>query len=182
MPEKSIDTSEFEKLIGNLERIPDRAIPIFTAAMHEATQIALGEVVDRTPVAYGNLRGSITTLVKASEYGVVGVVGTNAPYALWVEEDTEPHWAPLQPLLDWVRKKQIVGVYSIKSRRRMGSKTSIEAENLAFAKLVQKKIAMKGTTGQHMFRDGFAAAEADVDRIFSDAINDVVALLNGGPI
>lgn len=177
---KPVDTRQFEKIIGQLENLPQESISIFTDAIQDATQLTLGEVVDRTPVAYGNLRGSITSLVMASEGTVLGKVGTNVPYALWVEEDTRPHWAPLQPLIDWVKKKQIAGTYSIKTRRRLGSKASIESENIALAKMVQKKIAMKGTTGKHMFRDGLAAADEEIDKIFQGATEKVIAFILAG--
>jgi hypothetical protein len=177
MPDKVIDTRQLEQFLGKLEKLPKQSIPIMEEAMQEAVKFGLSAVIDRTPVAYGNLRGEIHTQVQASEQGVTGIVGTSVPYAVWVEEDTRPHWAPLEPLIDWVKKKQIAGVYSVQSRRRLGGKAKIDAENIALARMVQKKIAMKGTTGQHMFRDGLAASDEEINRIFERAVEKVIALL-----
>ena len=175
--DKFFDASQLEKFVGKLEKLPQESTPIFLEAMQESTQLTLGEVVDRTPVTYGNLRGSITAQVEAIQGAVIGTVGTSVPYALWVEEDTKPHWPPLQPLIDWVQKKQIAGTYSIQTRRRLGSKANIQAENIALAKMVQKKIAMQGTTGKHMFRDGLAAADEEIDKIFEQATKKVIATI-----
>lgn len=177
MADKIIDTRQLEQFMGRLEKLPTASIPALTEAMHEAVNVGLATVVERTPVAFGNLRGEIHTQVQASESGVVGVIGTSVPYALWVEEDTRPHWAPITPLVEWVKKKQIAGVYSIQTRRRLGGKNQQAAENMALARAVQKQIAKHGTTGQHMFRDGLAAADEEINRIFARALEKIIALL-----
>jgi hypothetical protein len=175
MADKTIDLRALEQFVDRLETLPAAALPVLTEAMHEAVNVGLAAVIERTPVAYGNLRGSINTQVLVKEQVVLGVIGTNAPYALWVEEDTDPHWAPIAPLVDWVAKKQIAGVYSIKTRRRLGGRDQVQAQNMALARAVQKQIAKYGTTGQHMFRDGLAVSDDEINRIFARALEKIIA-------
>lgn len=177
MAEKIIDTRALEQFAGRLESLPEYALPVLEEAMREAVNVGLAAVIERAPVAFGNLRGSINAQVQADKNGVIGIIGTNVPYALWVEEGTKPHWTPIAPLVEWVKKKQIAGVYSLKTRRRLGGKDQKDSENKALAYAVQRKIAKHGTTGQHIFRDGLADSDAEINRIFERAVEKIIEQL-----
>lgn len=177
MAEATLRISGLDELEKALEKAPTATVKVLMGAMQEATIVAQREVVERAPVAWGNLAGSINRQVQASASGVEGIVGTNVPYALWVEEDTKPHWAPLEPLIAYVRKKKLSGVYSLKTQRRMGGKDVKAAQDEAVARMIRFKIAKHGTTGQHMFRDGLQAATPEIRRIFDEAIRDIVGVL-----
>lgn len=73
----------------------------------------------------GNLRSRISPGVEHTIYGWLGRVGTNVPYAPFVEYDTSPHFPPLSALEGWAR--------------RHGTS----------AWLVAKGIARHGTKGKH---------------------------------
>jgi hypothetical protein len=173
----TLQISGLDELEKALKKAPTATVKVLLGAMQEATVVAQREIVERTPVAWGNLAGSINRQVRASSSGVEGIVGTNVPYALWVEEDTKHHWPPLEPILAWVQKKKIAGVYSIKTQRRLGGKATRVAQDRQMAYMIARKIARDGTTGQHMFRDGLQAATPEIRRIFDEAIQDIVAVL-----
>jgi Bacteriophage HK97-gp10, putative tail-component len=124
------------------------------------------EVRQRTPVGVtGILRASIAadvTMGRSLNEAIRGRVfsGAQAPYAIYVEEGTRPHWPPIAPLLLW-------------ARRVLGN------ERLAYA--VQRAIARRGTRARHMFRDGFAAVAPRAQGIFTQAMQRAARLLQGGP-
>lgn len=51
----------------------------------------------RCPVDTGNLRGSITSEIRQTSSGLIGRVGTNVPYAIYVHEGTK--YQAAQPFL-----------------------------------------------------------------------------------
>ena len=51
----------------------------------------------RCPVDTGNLRGSITSGIRQTGSGLIGRVGTNVPYAIYVHEGTK--YQAAQPFL-----------------------------------------------------------------------------------
>lgn len=122
------------------------------------------EARQRTPVNTGVLRASIgtnvTTGTSLSE-AIRGTVftGAQAPYAPYVEEGTQPHWAPIGPLKLW-------------ARRVLGN------ERAAYA--VQRAIARRGTRGRHIFRDALAAVAPRAQGIFAQAMERAARLLQGG--
>lgn len=112
-----------------------------------------GEVVKRTPHAFGLLRTSImpdTPVIDGSS--ITGMVSTPVPYAQPVEYGSKPHWAPIGPLMLWAQRKH--GDYRI-------------------AFIAQKAIAKRGTKAHKMFQDGLEAAREYVDRIFEIALEKI---------
>lgn len=154
-----------ERIQQALARAPEvvrQELSVFTHAM---VNLLTTEVVDRTPTAFGKLRGSITGEVKSMADGMLGVIGTPQPYAVPVELGTKPHMPPIYPwkgheaLEDWVRQK--LGVSGADVRR--------------VAYLVARKISKKGTPGHFMFRDAFNANAAEVQRQFDQTVSRIVA-------
>ena len=178
----SIKVEGMERLTQAMAQAPQLTTKEMVSAMTEALIITQREVVERTPTAWGNLAASITHQVQVSGGVVTGEVGTNAggkkaPYALWVEEDTRPHMPPLEPLIAWVRKKGLSGAYSLKTRRRLGSKTTQAEQDKSMAYMIALKIKHHGTKGRHMFREGLTATRPEIQRIFNEAIDDLVGAL-----
>ena len=132
--------------------------------LHAATQYLKGEVIQRTPAAQGALRDSINADVATYPESIaIGVVGTALSYAVPVELGTKPHWAPLEPLVQWVHVK--LGL------------AGREARNVARA--VQYKIAKHGTKPVGMFDKGFSAGRASVEARFRLAAERVAARIAG---
>lgn len=138
------------------------------AAMSEADLLIEREVRERTPS--GASKGGASGL-KGSLYGeetvgldnVIGVVASSLPYAEPVELGTRPHFPPVEPLIDWVIAKLNV--------------PEEQAPGVAF--LVARKIARVGTPAAHMFRDGFAAVQGQVEGIFTRANERIAARCAG---
>lgn len=179
------DSGSFSMQVDGIDRLEEALVEapqitekVLRGAMTEAVIVTQREVVDRTPVAWGNLHGSIAHQVQVAGGVVEGIVGTNATYALWVEDDTKPHWPPLEPLIAWVRKKGLSGVYSLKTKRRLGNKDVQAEQDRGIAWGIALKIHAQGTKGVHMFRDGLEAAKPAIQRIFNEAIDDILWLIS----
>ena len=134
---------------ADLQDYADRQM---VTAMRASTLAVHGEVVTRTPHAFGILRASILpdTVVESST--ITGYVSTTLPYAPPVEYGSKPHWAPIGPLMLWAQRKH--GDYRI-----------------AFP--VQKAIAKHGTRAHRMFHEGFDAALGHVQRIFETVLDKI---------
>jgi len=92
--------------------------------------------------ATGDLINSIEEEVRLELFTSILTVGPNsdAPHAIFVEEDTPPRWVPIAPLKKWARDK--FGAFGK------------EKDNIAYA--VRWKIHKKGTKGIHFMDQAFA--------------------------
>lgn len=117
------------------------------------------EVKDRTPTgAHQLLRQSIAHSTQESGDQMLGVVGSPLSYAPAVELGTKPHWAPIQPLGEWVRLK--LGI------------TGWRAE--AAAQRIQYAIAHRGTLGVGMFHRAFAANRKVLAQQYQAAVQRII--------
>jgi len=210
MTEKMVEITGFEELlrdIGKLNNLNDKLYWPVHDAMSEAVQRIEGQakenLTDGGQVAFGNLRASVGSYVELSETTITGVVGsgqlavgspstgspsTGSPstgsgdvgYAAVVEYGSRPHWAPLQPLVEWVRVKRMAGVYSLKTRRRMGSKAKKQAEDVELAQRMRSSIARKGTQAHPFFWRAVEAKKEEVYGLFEEAVGKMVELFNQG--
>ena len=162
-----IDSRALEKLSRAWRDAPELVVDEMTTSVWEASLLVEREVRERTPIGVGGgggLAGSIAARepeVLGEE--VIGSVGTALRYAIPVELGRRPgqRQPPLAPLADWAVAK--LGV------------SHDEAMGVAFA--IARKIAKRGTTGAHMFRDGAKATGPEVERIFIAGAERVVARL-----
>lgn len=133
----------------DLQDYADRQMVI---AMRTSTLAVHGEVVKRTPHAFGILRASILPDAVVDGGSITGYVSTALPYAPPVEYGSKPHWAPIGPLMLWAQRKH--GDYLI-----------------AFP--VRKAIAKRGTRAHRMFQEGFEATLGHVQRIFETVLEKI---------
>jgi hypothetical protein len=149
----------------------------FMVTMPGALDIIHGAVITETPFAFGHLRSSILP-EPPYERGsnIIGEVKCASPYGMAVEVGSKPHWAPIEPLTLWVKRK-LMGAGSALSKesgriaRRAGVAKSVTTEGIAegIARMIQYKIARRGTKGWHMFARGFAKTKDKVGRLFGEA-------------
>jgi hypothetical protein len=132
-----------------------------------ATQLT-GVIQKHAPVGGNNhLSGSFEGRQVEVPGGIGVEVGSPLEYGPYVEWGTKPHWAPIQPLIEWVEQKiqphvLAVGI-NFDSGRALPNKSrknSIILKGdarkravLSLAHAIQCKIAAKGTQGQFYMRD-----------------------------
>lgn len=164
-----IDVSELLRLAAAIPVLVEALDEEGGLAMEESGMLLTGMVSSRTPVNYGLLRSSISWPQGFEKQGsfldvLRGIVGASnvsgsgmstSTYVWYVEEGTSPHWAPAGPLKLW-------------AIRKFGD------ERIGY--MVQRKIAMKGTQGAHMFQRAWdEGGQAGVERIWGQVPVKAVA-------
>jgi HK97 gp10 family phage protein len=86
----TVDTSQIKAFAGDLKAAQPLVTQEMTSAMQRATLAVESDAKARVAVKTGNLRRSITSTARASAGGVEGRIGTNTPYARYVEEGRGP--------------------------------------------------------------------------------------------
>lgn len=143
------------------------AAPAYTqqqleAAMTEATLLVQREWQEGVPRVSGMTANSITRDVASTPVGVIGIVGSSQPSAIFIELGTKPHMPPSEALQPWV--KAVMGIRDPK-----------ELERVAF--LVARKIAREGTEPQRPMAKAVEAVEGQVVAIFERAAMRVTDFL-----
>lgn len=148
-----------------------REAPAFTrrellAATSEATLLLQGQWQENMPVgANGLTRRSVISDVFTTPAGVLGVVGSSQPSALFVELGTRPHMPPVAAMVPWV--KAVLGISEPKEVQRV-------------AYLVARKIAREGTPAQRPMGRAVDDHEGQVLAMYERAAGRVAAHLAGG--
>jgi HK97 gp10 family phage protein len=133
----------------------------------QALSVLVEELADQarrnTPVDRGILRGAIATeLLRGPDAGILFrgrvFVGAQAPYGIFVEEGTRPHFPPVAPLEAWAKRK-------------------FGRPGLGYA--VARAIARRGTKGHHMLRNAFEAMRPKVEPALARALSRAVRRLEG---
>ncbi len=152
-----------------LARAPDLFLDALARGIVEAQALIEREVKERTPTSgAGTLRDSIGALpVDLSGERIGGAVGTALAYAEPVELGSKPHMPPIEPLVDWVKRKM-----------GLGKADADRAESIARA--IQWKIFRHGTKGAFMFRETFQAVQPQIDAILGVAALRAIQKMGGG--
>ena len=143
--------------------------------MAQATLWVQRDAKKFAPVDTGRLRASITPEVRTLQPNIVeGVVGSNVKYAPYVETGTRPHYPPIQPIVEWVHRKKVAGIYSVKTRRRMGSRTTQEQQDYLMARAVVRTIGRRGTKAHRYLQKAFEKNAPRIYRILGDTVAKIV--------
>jgi HK97 gp10 family phage protein len=160
---------ELERKIAELHGEP------ILRAMREATLLVDRDAKKNAPVDVGRLRASITPSVKQEGTQVIGIVGSNVKYAAAVELGSKPHMPPVQAIAEWVRHKKLAGTYSIKTHKRMGSKSRQGGEDLSLAWAIALKIKKFGTKPHPFLVPAFKQNRDAIYQIFQRAVKGITS-------
>lgn len=134
-------------------------------AVHGIVEDIATQARQRTPVGVtGILRASIGTRVTiGTDAGhlIRGEVSTGqqAPYAVYVEEGTRPHWPPRAPIELWAAR--VLG-------------------NAKLWFVVARAISRRGTRARHFMRDALATVRPTIEPRLRAAVDRAARLLGGG--
>lgn len=127
-------------------------------AMLEAAAAGAEVLARGAPVDTGRLKQSFR-LRRRGEGGHPEIVA-DAPYAGIVEAGSRPHWAPLAPLVRWVRRNAgRLGLRGAGRNRRSGRFTA-GSSVVRVARAIQRKIARVGTRPRWFVRQRLPALRA----------------------
>lgn len=177
---------EIVKFVGKTSNLDDRIYAPIWNAMGQAGKLLEEQIkqnlTDNDSIATGDLRGSVSSsevqVTKDAIFVEVGA-GRGLPYARAVEYGTKPHTPPLsitepgQPLYEWVRIKQLAGVYSVRTGKRLGSKAKQMDENRQMARAIWAHIRKFGTKPHPYFEPAIEQTRERIMKLFEEAINKI---------
>lgn len=109
----------------------------------------VAELQDELDRQGGNVSGDLRKSInhRATLRGQVALlsVGPGVEYGPYHELGTKPHWVPIEPLIQWVHNRGLTGRWSLKTKRRMGSRTAQAREDKRLARAIQVRISKRGT-------------------------------------
>nr|WP_315237714.1 hypothetical protein [uncultured Albidiferax sp.] len=160
----TITTRGMDSIQRGFAAAPMQTVRLLLAAMTQATQLVEREVKENMPRgATGLTAGSISSDAFSTPAGVLGVVGSSQPSAVFVELGTKPHMPPVEALIPWVQ-----AVLGVDAKRAPG---------VAF--LIARKIAIKGTKAQKPFEKALIATQAQAIGFFETAADQIATMLAG---
>lgn len=132
--------------------------PIMKARM-DAALLVTGDARRLAPIDRGGLRASIVPDVITESNSFIGIVGSNKVYAPAQELGTKPFWPPLQPLIEWVRRKGLAtGGHQV----------------YAVAKGVQRAIARRGIRPKEFLTQAVEQNQEKIFKIFEGAVDRII--------
>ncbi|WP_306553396.1 hypothetical protein [Acidovorax sp.] len=161
----SISLGSMQSFAQGLRDAPEYTDRVLQEAMTEATLLVQREWQENLPRVSGLTARSITSDVASTPAGVLGVVSSSQPNALFLELGTRPHMPPVAAIEPWV--KAVLGIREPK-----------EVKRVAF--LVARKIAREGTPAQHPMARAVQSTEGQVIAMFERAAAKVAVHLVGG--
>ncbi|GIV62995.1 MAG: hypothetical protein KatS3mg045_0334 [Bellilinea sp.] len=186
---KDLVIEGLEKLIELIEQSGDLREEVYFPirdAMAQAGKLLEDQIkqnlTDNDSVVTGDLRASVSSsevqVTKEAIFVEVGA-GRGLPYAQAVEYGTKPHTPPLsitepgQPLYEWVRIKQLAGVYSVRTGKRLGSKAKQMDENRIMARAIWAHIRKYGTQAHPYFAPAIEQTGERIMKLFEEAVEEI---------
>ncbi len=162
----SVQIAGLPDLVALWARAPELVADQLAGATRRAQLLLVREIAERTPTGVTGLlrQGTIAEQPLRLADQVIGVVSNPVPHAVPVELGTRPHWAPIEPLRDWVRQ-----TWDLRT----------EAEVDAAALSLQRKIAARGTPAIGMFHRAFVQCRPQIEAMYMRAHRRIVAQLAG---
>lgn len=146
--------TEFTNLQATLEQYIQEVLDLYKSKI-------------RSKVASGALINSISYSIQAGE-DTLEVSINLAEHYKYIEWDTKPHFPPIEPILKWVKAKNIL------PRPDSNGKLPTE-KSLAF--LIARKISKTGTKGGHYLEDSIQAINNKYNSLLDAAVTkDLEAL------
>ncbi|MFO1322220.1 MAG: HK97 gp10 family phage protein [Burkholderiales bacterium] len=162
----TLDVTPAVHYAETLRRAPDVVRSEIGAGIDEASSLLVREVKDTTPVGVTEaLRASIISERRDSGPDVQAAVFSPLNYAAAVELGTRPHYPPIEPLQDWVRKKLDV---------------TDEDDVRRVARLIMWKIGRKGTKPLNMFGSSLGRLTPQMSEILRRAFARALERLSKG--
>jgi hypothetical protein len=176
-----------EEKLGKIRKWDSFTKQRFETAMNESVLEFRSEVLTivKAHSSMGLLKDSFWVKVGVGSQpgSVIGKLGSSANYAYYANYGRGPGKPPpIQPIIDWVHRKKIAGVYSIKTsgnvfkggHRRLGGAKRQAREDLAVAYLIKWHIAKHGTKPINFMENGLKAATPAILANFNKALDLIV--------
>jgi hypothetical protein len=181
-----IDLTKLKKFLGDLDtKIDEWLYAALTDYGLKLEEMITDEIDAMHLNVSGEMKKSVAHQVQSRSLSRVYrlIVGTNVktadgyPYPVGVHEGTIPHWPPIAPIIEWVRKKGVAGTYSIKTHKRTGGKKKVAAQDKSAAYAIQRGIAKKGTAKHPFMTNVFIREQFQMRQ---EIVNSLYHVMRGG--
>lgn len=161
----TLDVTPAVGYLDSLRQAPQMTRQEVGAGIEEASALYVREVKEATPLGVtGLLRQSVIWERADDGADIAAKAFSPLQYAAAVELGTKPHYPPIEPLQDWVRKKLDVR----------------EEDVERVARLIQFKIGKKGTKAQSMFGSTLGRLTPQIAEIVRRSFERVLDRLRRG--
>lgn len=166
-------------------------------AMRRACRLGASHIKKNIPVAYGELRESV--------YAEATRIIVDAPHGAAVNNGSRPHWAPIGPLIAWVKLRGMQGLATQRQIGRLpGTSTASAARGVAkmleahehrgpagysdvdaaeqVARMIQRSIAAKGTRPHHFIERALPQIYATLGEEIRKALSEPPAYVDFPPV
>ncbi len=179
-----IDTSEIESF---LRKFPFEGAEIAEDGLDAALDDSLGFIenlaVDFMPVNTGVARGSVYSENRGTKVDLLRGVDlegfvSSSDFAPKIEAlefgRAAGKMPPIEAIALWVKQRGLAGVFSVKTRKRLGSKAKKQKQDVSVAWAIARHIAKHGTEAQWVFKRAAEASEEYVNNAFDDALDQIL--------
>lgn len=165
----SLNINGIDKVFNDLNKLSDKVKIDIAREMASSALNIQTNAKKNAPINFGTLRNSIHFTEELGDNKLLYTIGSNLSYAPYIEFGTGGKVNTqgyddfankfkgktggafkdlLLALIEWVKKKGIVGTYSIKTQRRTGGKSIQKKQNEAAAYAIAISILKKGIRPQ----------------------------------
>lgn len=163
----TIDLSRVKAALGKFS--PQQLSRRARGAMQESLAYLHHQVVTAMPVDTGAARQSVFTETRGTSLeGMRGTVASPLAYTVVLEKGRRPgqKMPPVMSIMLWVHRKKLVGSYSIKTHRRLGSRSRQAREDYQVAWLIARALGRRGLPAHKMFENAATKGKAAVQSIW----------------
>ena len=139
----------FDNLLTALDEYRAAVMNLYQEKLRLEDHIATGDLINHMTYHIVNGNQAIEVDLQLEDYWK------------YVENDTRPHWPPIDAILKWVKVKKIL------PSKTYDGKLPTEKQ---LAYLISRKISEKGTTGTHDLRDAMQAVNIQFEQRIGDAV------------
>lgn len=184
-----------DKMIASLGKMAKK-IEVEIAEEVNASALKIqSDAKKNAPLNLGTLRNSIQLVSTLNNKRLTYTVGTNVPYAPYIEFGTGGKVSipsgyadfagqfrgkkggatfkeMLKAIADWVSKKGLAGTYSVKTQRRTGSKSNRSSQDMKVAYAIAISILKKGLRPQPFLLPAYEAEKPKLRTKIKDILKN----------
>lgn len=151
-------------------------------AQLDAANATLRVVVRDSPVDTGLYKGSWevkerTALARLGGAQKIVELRNDAPHAGIIELGARPFWPPLQPLVEWAKRKGGIFGFGLDKHGRFKGKAKLKTDEVSalegIARAIQAKIARVGIKPRYVMKNRLPFAEKALRRAFDEYVKAV---------
>lgn len=190
----SFKVEGLDKMIAALDKMADKVEKQVVLEFNAAALNIQSNAKKNAPVNIGNLRNSIQLVASQENNVLTYTVGTNVSYAPYIEFGTGGKVSVpngyadfamqfkgkkggkfmdmVKALAEWVKRKGIIGTYSVKTQRRTGNRDKNAKQDMSVAYAIAITILRNGLRPQPFLIPAFESEKGKLKTKIKEAIQN----------